>query len=97
MVVSFQLKATINFMAIPIVVTLLFWSFFQVFVICESSQILCDRFNEIDIYDQCDWYLFSNRIQRALPFIIVNTTQQPAIIKAVGNISCTRETFKNVI
>lgn len=72
-------------------------SFTQVFVICESSQIVGDRFNEIDFYSQCDWYKYPNHIQRLLPVLIINTTQQPIYIKGFGNFLCNRETFRSVV
>lgn len=76
--------------------TLAFWSFAQIFLFCEASQIVSNCFDDVDFYNQCDWYRFSPRVQLAIPMIIVNTTQHSVVIKAFGNILCTRETFKRV-
>lgn len=54
------------------------------------------KYKNIDVYNLCDWYLYSTQIQRLLPSIIIHT-QSDVYIKAYGNIECSRDTFKRVI
>lgn len=74
---------------------LTFWSFVQMFVFCESSEIAGIQFLRINIYCQCDWYLYPTRVQRSLSLIILGT-QQTTILHGFGNILFTRETFQKV-
>ena len=55
------------------------------------------RFDEwIDIIHQSDWYTFPDRIQSMLPTVIM-AAQEPVVLQAFGELSCTRESFKKVI
>lgn len=84
-----------NIIEIARFISLVFWSFVQLFLICESSERITDRFDKIEIYMLCDWYAFPLQTQRILPTVIVNT-QEPVLLTAVGSLTCTRNTFKEV-
>lgn len=77
-------------------IILTFWSFFQVFVFCESSEYIARQFDDVDIYMLWDWYTYPTVIQRIFPIVQIDT-QKPVVLQGFGNISCTRETFKRVI
>lgn len=74
---------------------LIFWSFVQVFVICDACQRVTGHYDEIDIYFQWDWYEFPKDVRRDLPLAIIGM-HQPVELKGLGNIECTRDTFKKV-
>lgn len=79
---------------IPVVIV---WcAFGSIFIFCELGERLTGRFAEID-NEMCssDWYTFPMDIQKMLP-IILNGTQASVVLIGIGNISCTREAFKNV-
>lgn len=76
-------------------ILLAFWSFIQVFVLCDLSERVNNNFNEIDFY-QCNWYEFPIHIRRLIPTIILYT-KKPIILEGFGNIKCTRETCLQVI
>lgn len=52
------------------------------------------RFEQIDVYMECDWYLYPLRMQRILPIIILNSDE--IYIKGYGNIFLTRITLQRV-
>lgn len=56
--------------------------------------MVSNRFEKIDIYMECDWYLYSPQMQRILPIMILNADE--IVIKGYGNVLLTRETFKMV-
>lgn len=72
------------------------WSLVPLFVICSGFEEITNRFDTIDIYQECDWYKFLPKVQRMIPFIIANA-QESTGFKGYANISCTRDTFKRVI
>lgn len=75
---------------------IIFWSFGQIFLFCNFAENVTSQFAELnDTFYQCDWYVFSPKVQRMLPTIMINA-QQPVIVRGFGNILCTREVFKNV-
>lgn len=71
----------------------IFWSFAQIYLFCELGERLSKRFDEIDyeLFDY-EWYQWPNEIQKVLP-IIMNETQTRIVLKAFGNIECSRETI----
>lgn len=77
-------------------ITLVFWSFASMFLLCEYGQMVTTRFEDIDeaIY-QCEWHSFPDKVQRILPTII-NNTQQLVIISGFCDVQYTRETFDSV-
>lgn len=81
-------------MALVPAVWLAFWSFAQVFVICDACQRVTSHY-EIDIYSEWDWYTFSKNVRFDLPMVIIGS-QLPVEVKGLGNIVCTREMFKKV-
>ena len=77
-------------------ITLVFWSFASMFLLCEYGQMVTTRFEDIDeaVY-QSEWHSFPDKIQRILPTII-NNTQQLVIISGFCDVEYTRETFDSV-
>lgn len=73
-----------------------FWSFAQIYVFCESSEFTGSQFDRINIFHECDWYLFQVGAQKNL-VPIIHFTQQSVVFKGFGNIPFTRESFKTVI
>lgn len=73
----------------------IYWSFAQFFVICDICQRVTSHY-EIDIYTDWEWYKFPENIRRALPIAIIGN-QMPIEVKGLGNIECTRDTFKKMI
>lgn len=74
----------------------MFWSFAFIFFFCEFGERVSNGFSELnDRFNQLDWYLFSIGIQRLLPTIMV-VTQQRVVLRTFGNITCTRDMFKEV-
>lgn len=68
----------------------------MVFVVCELSQDLCDKYGGVDdSFGQFCWYRFPDEIKRMLPMVIL-FIQEPISIGCFGSIECSRETFKNV-
>lgn len=76
---------------------LVFWAFTFIFFYCELGKAVTDEFDNID-EDLCQykWYLLSVDTQRMM-IIFMNDTQQPALLRGFGNVTCTRDSFKNVI
>lgn len=75
----------------------LFWSLALFYSFCQFGQRLTDHFSELEMaISECDWYLFPEETQRILPIIIV-AYQRHVTLQGFGNVSCTRETFKQVI
>ena len=74
---------------------LLIWVIFLLFVLCETADNVKNRFIEISIYENCDWYTFPIDLQRKM-IILTENAQRPALIQAFGNVECTREIFKKV-
>lgn len=76
---------------------LVFWAFTIIFLYCELGKAVTDAFDSFE-EDLCQykWYLLSVDIQQMM-IIFMNDTQQPAVLRGFGNITCTRESFKNVI
>lgn len=65
-------------------------------MICEVNQRTHDACIEIgDEIDQINWYLFSQKLQRMLPIIII-VAQQSVAIRCFGSIQCNREVLKKV-
>lgn len=63
---------------------------------CDIADRVTVRFDRTNIYEHCEWYTFPIDVQRLLPILIHNAQTSP-VIKAFGNIDCSRETFKLVI
>lgn len=61
-------------------------------VFCDLRERVTGRFDEIGVYNQCDWYLLPIREQRILPIIIVSMH----ILEAFGNIPFSRQTLERV-
>lgn len=74
---------------------LIFWTFIQIFIFCDTSEYVSSHFRELDMFYLCDWYAFPPVVQRMMPIIIVNTNKR-VVISSYGNVLCTRETFQRV-
>lgn len=72
------------------------WILLILFLLCNSGGFVTGAFGEIDIYEQCDWYLFPRNVKRMLP-IIITICQKRTVVQGFGNILCTRETYARVI
>ena len=71
-------------------------AFGTVLAICECSQYVSNAFEEIDDeIETFDWYLYSHKLQRMLPIILM-AAQQPVELNYFGSFSAVRETFKKV-
>lgn len=67
-----------------------FWSFAQIFFICELGTRISDRYDKI--YRETfryNWYIFPMKIQKCLP-ILMHGTQQPVVISGFENNQCNR-------
>lgn len=64
-------------------------------VFCDLRERVTGRFDEIGVYNQCDWYLLPIREQRILSIIIVSM-QESDILEAFGNIPFSRQTLERV-
>lgn len=72
---EFQAHGIPNPWALAKLSCLTFWSFASAFIFCDTGDRLVTRFNDIDIYYNCDWYLFPDNIKRVLPMVILNMQQ----------------------
>lgn len=62
----------------------MFWTFGAIFIGCELCERVSSGYSEIDdAVNQFDWYLFSPKVKRFLPMVIINT-QKPIIFKCFG-------------
>lgn len=75
--------------------TTAFWSFIQIFLICELGERLTGQFDEIatEIF-RSNWYTFPMDVKKALP-LFIKGAQIPVVLNGLGHILCTREAFKN--
>lgn len=74
----------------------MFWTFAFVLIFCELGEMVSSEFDAFNgSVEQCKWYSFPIEMQRMVVIFMANA-QQPSYIRAFGNISCTRETFKKV-
>lgn len=74
----------------------LIYGFGLVFLDCELCQRATDKFDEIcEQIGRFDWYLFSYKIQRMLPMILI-AAQRPVEQVSFGSAVCSRDTFKRV-
>lgn len=76
-------------------ILLAFWSFIQIFILCELSERVNSQFSEVDIY-QSNWYEYPIHARRSIPTAIMNMNTS-VVFKGFGNIECSRETFQRVI
>lgn len=93
---NIYLQTAEKFVELVISMDMTIWAFILIFIICELSERLTTRFNEIhNEILQCDWYIFPHDVQRILP-IIMSGTQNPFLFTGIGNIVYTRDAFKRV-
>lgn len=72
------------------------WSVSIVFAACELVQRMSNGISETgDMIGQTKWYLIRIDLQRLIP-TIVNNAQQPAEVKCIGSVVCSRDQFKKV-
>lgn len=78
-------------------VWILIWIIVILFFICEPGARMTNRFQMFDDeLARCDWYLFTNEIQR-IYLIFIPNAHQPVNIRSYGGIKCERDTLKQVI
>lgn len=76
---------------------LMFWSFIVIYVFCEMGEKVTNQFNEFgEELGQCNWHLFSMKLQRIYIIALANA-DQPTTIHGLGHIVCVRESMKKVI
>lgn len=76
-------------------VILMFWSFMQMFIICNYGEHVNSEFEELsDTLYECDWYEFPRKLQNDVPLIML-VTQKP-VLRGSGDIPCSREGFSEV-
>lgn len=92
---KFQLHDPSNVVQMMKYISLALTVFFQVFLICESSQRITDSFDKMDVYTLWNWYSLPSRTQKYLPMIVANF-QQEVVLSTVGSLTCSRDTFKRV-
>lgn len=92
-------KADANSSPVELIISTLivFWTFFALFLICESGDRISQAFGR-SYYElaQFDWYLFPTDIRR-LYLLFLLDTQQPINLHCFARILCARDTFKRVI
>lgn len=93
--IQIQIHGSLNVSELVKLSVLMFWSIGQVFVLCDFSERVTAHFDRIDLYNQCDWYAFPKRVRGSMQIVIAGT-QQSIVMSAIGNLECTRETFKKV-
>lgn len=91
-----QIQLNINLAVILKLICQTFASIIPFLVICNATEHLHSRFDEIDIIARCDWYTFPIKIRRIFPIIIQNS-QKMDFLNVFGNITVSRETCKLVI
>lgn len=91
-----QIQFNINLAVILKLICQTFASIIPFLVICNVTEHLHTRFDQIDIIERCDWYTFPIKIRRIFPIIIQNS-QKMDCLNVFGNITVSRETCKLVI
>lgn len=72
------------------------WAVSIVFAACELVQRLSNKISETgNMIGQIEWYSLPIDLQRLLPTII-NNVQQPAVVRCIGSVICSRSQFKKV-
>ena len=61
------------------------------------GEMVTNQFDEFEEeLSQCNWYMFSMKLQRIYMIVLVNA-EQPTTVHGFGNIVCARESMKKVI
>lgn len=76
---------------------MLLWSFGLIFSFSEFGEMVTNQFELFDyeLWQQCDWQLFSIRFQRMFVLIMSNTQKLPQV-QGYANTRCARTAFKQV-
>lgn len=77
-------------------IELLLQSIVPFFALCMIGGSLTSRYDDFDLYVECDWLTFPSKLQRVTPIIILNT-QDSFVFEIYGEIACNPELFKTVI
>lgn len=92
----FQLHDQINSMVLLESIFHGLWSVSIVFAACELVQRMSNGISETgDLIWQTTWYLVPIDLQRLLPTVL-NNAQQPAVVRYIGSVVCSRDQFKKV-
>lgn len=97
--IFFSFQSADNSNAAEMIVPLiqLFWSFALILFFCEFGAMVTGEFVAFnERLHQCNWYFFPIEVQRIF-LIFMLDAQEPMLICGYGNITCTRDSFKNVI
>lgn len=74
----------------------MFYSSGLTFIYCEVGEQLSNSFGDLaDAFNQCEYESFPIELQRLMP-IVLAAVQHPPILRSYGNITCCRNTFKQV-
>lgn len=74
----------------------MFWSFSLVYLVSDFGHKVSAAFEKVDYaFEQISWYLFPYDLWKLLP-IIIGAAQETTELTVFGQISCSREDFKNV-
>lgn len=91
-----QSSNTRNYMDMIRDTCLMFWSFAAVYFFCHFGENVTTNFETLeDTFFECNWYLFPIKLQKSY-LITAIAVQQPISIRGIGNVLCTRQSFKEV-
>lgn len=77
-------------------IILMFWSFALIYAFCENGEMVANDFIDFEKeLGQCNWYLFTLRLQRIYIIVLMNA-EQSTVVHGFGNIVCVRESMKRV-
>lgn len=75
----------------------LIWTILFIFLLCEPGEQMTNQLTVFsDELSQCDWQLLSIKMQRMYAIFLLDT-QNPMKMMSYANITCERETFKEVL
>lgn len=81
---------------LAITVFFAFWTFLEIFLICESGERVRFQFEMFaEEFERCNWYKLTIEMQRIYMMFLADI-QRPVNIKSYAGVRCTRDTLKNV-
>lgn len=92
----YQANGTANLMGLIQPLTLMFWSFFFMYIYSDFGERISGGFDAIhSVIEECDWYLFTIGMQKML--LIIMIVDEPVVVNGFPNVALTRESFKKVL
>lgn len=71
--------------------------FSWIYLLCNNGEEVSSKFGKLsDSFFHCSWYTFPTDLQKLIP-IVINFAQKDVRMNGIGNLACTRETFKQVM